>query len=75
MAHKQVCEYLEQSIRVGFQRVLFTDGLILICLEQEDFHSILAERQLVEKLNELDKLVEEAKRSNNAAELKRSGAG
>ncbi|CAO3696609.1 unnamed protein product [Umbelopsis ramanniana] len=56
MAHKQVCEYLEQSIR-------------------EDFHSILAERQLVEKLNELDKLVEEAKRSNNAAELKRPGAG
>ena len=55
--------------------MLFTDGQILIYLEQEDFHSILAERQLVEKLNELDKLVEEAKRSKNTAELKRSGAG
>ncbi|KAI9286222.1 Nnf1-domain-containing protein [Umbelopsis sp. AD052] len=56
MAHQQVCEYLEKSIR-------------------EDFHSIVAERQLVEKLNELDKLVEEAKRSSNTVEAKRSGAG
>ncbi|KAI8578876.1 hypothetical protein K450DRAFT_244921 [Umbelopsis ramanniana AG] len=55
MAHQQVCEYLEKSIR-------------------EDFHSILVERQLIEKLNELDKLVEEAKR-NNTAEARRSGAG
>ena len=33
------------------------------------------ERQLIEKLNELDQLVEEAKRQHNSGELKRSKAG
>ncbi|KAH8556820.1 Nnf1-domain-containing protein [Umbelopsis sp. PMI_123] len=42
---------------------------------RDDFQNILSERQLIEKLNELDKLVEEAKRNSNAAELKRSAAG
>jgi hypothetical protein len=28
MAHQQVCEYLEKSIKVGFQESTMADGLI-----------------------------------------------
>ncbi|KAG2180002.1 hypothetical protein INT43_003789 [Umbelopsis isabellina] len=56
MAHKQVCEYLETSMK-------------------EDFQNIVAERELLERLNELDQLVEQAKVKHKSGESKKAGTG
>ncbi|CAM0139576.1 unnamed protein product [Umbelopsis sp. WA50703] len=56
MAHKQVCDYLETSMK-------------------EDFQNIVTERELIERLNELDQLVEEAKIKHKSGESSKTGAG